>query len=232
MNERIIVFDTETTGLEPSEGSRIVEIGALEMIDFRLTGEEFHCYINPETPMPQAAFNVHGLSDDFLAKKPIFAKIIPEFLIFIGDAALLAHNASFDLNFLQYQLQMIGSAPLKNQIIDSLLLARRKFPNQKNDLNSLATRLNIDISMREKHGALLDSQILAQIYIALEGKQQSNLLEETQQLAANEKMTDLAMPSAQPQADRHYLTIMPTRFETEQHQILRQKLGAKSLWKL
>lgn len=170
---REIVLDTETTGFEPSEGHRIVEIGAVELFNHMPTGRNYHQYINPKRMMPKEAFEVHGLGDDFLRDKPVFPAIAKAFLDFIGDAPLVIHNASFDMKFLNAELAAAGLAPLPDdRAVDTLLIARKKFPGSPASLDALCRRFNIDNSMREKHGALLDSEILAEVYLELVGGRQ------------------------------------------------------------
>ena len=236
-DERIIIFDTETTGFEPREGHRMVEIGAVEMVNFSLTGKKFHHYINPERAVPESAFNVHGLSDDFLKDKSLFADIIDEFLGFISDATLLAHNANFDMNFLQFQLQDSGHEKLSNRVIDSLLIARQKFPGQKNDLDSLANRLNVDISKRDKHGALLDAEILARVYLAMEAPDQQNSFLQTEpkmgagaETGAENQMQDARSIEVGAGKIRNFILQTPTEQEVRAHEKMRAHLGDKGFW--
>jgi DNA polymerase-3 subunit epsilon len=173
---REIVFDTETTGLNPLGGDRIVEIGCVEMVNRLPTGQTFHVYLNPERDMPDGAFRVHGLSAEFLADKPLFSAIAQDFIEFIGDAALVAHNASFDMGFINAELVRIKMPGIAaERVIDTLQLARRKHPFGPNSLDALCQRYNIDNSRRTKHGALLDSEILAEVYIELTGGRQADL---------------------------------------------------------
>ncbi|MCB1400851.1 MAG: DNA polymerase III subunit epsilon [Rhodobacteraceae bacterium] len=171
---REIVLDTETTGFEPAEGHRIVEIGAVELLNHVPTGRTYHQYINPDRTMPKEAFEVHGLGDDFLADKPRFGQVGQAFLDFIGaDAKLVIHNASFDMKFLNAELGWAGLSQIPNdRAIDTLLIARRKYPGSPASLDALCRRFGIDNSMREKHGALLDSEILAEVYLELIGGRQ------------------------------------------------------------
>lgn len=180
MNEarpmREIVFDTETTGTDPAAGDRVVEIGAVELLNHIPTGRTFHAYINPERAMSQGALAVHGLTDAFLADKPVFAAIAEDFLEFFGEGKLIAHNAGFDVNFLNAELARIGAPPLdQSRVLDTLSLARRKHPGASNSLDALCARYGIDNSRRTKHGALLDSEILAEVYIELIGGKQADL---------------------------------------------------------
>ena len=174
---REIVLDTETTGFEPSEGHRIVEIGAVELFNHMPTGQTFHQYINPQRAMPAEAFAVHGLGDDFLRDKPLFATIGQAFLDFIGDARLVIHNAAFDMKFLNAELGWARLPPLPfDRALDTLLIARQKFPGSPASLDALCRRFGVDNSGREKHGALLDSEILAEVYLELIGGRQPDLV--------------------------------------------------------
>nr|WP_207199485.1 DNA polymerase III subunit epsilon [Rhodoplanes elegans] len=168
MSIREIVFDTETTGLDPLKGDRLVEIGCIELVDRLPSGRTFHKYINPQRDMPAEAFAVHGLSAEFLADKPLFADIVAEFVAFIGDAPMIAHNGMFDLGFINAELDRCGIPALpRTRIVDTLQLARRKFPGASNKLDDLCARYRIDTSRRVKHGALLDSELLAEVYLEL-----------------------------------------------------------------
>ena len=173
---REIVLDTETTGLDPNSGDRIVEIGCVEMINQITTGEIFHQYINPERHMPQEAFAIHGLSDEFLSDKPIFADVADSFMEFLGDARLIIHNAAFDISFLNSELQTIGRAPLSmDRTTDTTRLARKKFPGAPVNLDALCRRFDIDNLNRQLHGALLDAKLLADVYLELIGGRQRGL---------------------------------------------------------
>ena len=174
---REIIFDTETTGLHADGGDRIVEIGAIEMVNRVETGRSFHCYLNPERAMPPDAQAVHGLSDIFLSDKPLFGAIVDDFLTFIGDdARLVAHNAGFDFGFIDAELVRAGVAPLnRDRMVDTLAIARKRHPGAKLSLDALCTRYGIDRSRRVKHGALLDAELLAQLYVELTGGRQIGL---------------------------------------------------------
>ena len=173
---REIVFDTETTGLSPANGDRLVEIGCVELINRVETGRTFHAYFNPERSMPIEAEQVHGLSDRFLADKPLFAHQVEDLLEFIADSPLVAHNASFDFGFLNWELGACGRPIVDlGRMIDTLVLARRAHPGAKHSLDALCTRYGIDRSHRVKHGALLDAQLLAQLYVELTGGRQIGL---------------------------------------------------------
>jgi DNA polymerase-3 subunit epsilon len=174
---REIVFDTETTGLDPLQGDRLVEIGCIELVNRFPTGKTFHFYFYPERDMPEGAFRVHGLSIDFLKDKPLFAEKAEELIAFLGDAQLVAHNAMFDLGFLNAELDRAGRPGVsRERIIDTLLLARRKHPGGANRLDDLCGRYSIDNSRRTKHGALLDAELLAEVYIELIGARQASLV--------------------------------------------------------
>jgi DNA polymerase III subunit epsilon len=173
---REIIFDTETTGFDPLTGDRMVEIGCIEMIGRVMTGETYHAYFNPQRAMPAAAEQVHGLSDRFLSDKPLFAQKTDELMAFLGDSPLVAHNASFDFGFLNNELQLCGQAPVSmDRMVDTVALARVKHPGAKLSLDALCTRYGIDRSHRVKHGALLDAELLAQLYIELTGGRQIGL---------------------------------------------------------
>ena len=172
---REIVLDTETTGLDPQAGHRVVEIGCIELVNLVATGRTFHVYFNPEMPMPAGAQDVHGLSDSFLADKPRFADKAEEFLAFLGEDQLVIHNAQFDIGFLNAELERAGHRRLANPYIDTVSVARRKFPGQRASLDALCERFGIDNSNRVKHGALLDSELLAEVYLELSGGRQRDL---------------------------------------------------------
>jgi DNA polymerase III subunit epsilon len=174
---REIVIDTETTGLDPFQGHRVVEIGCIELVNRIPSGQHFHRYLNPERDMPAEAFAVHGLSAEFLKDKPPFAEIADELATFIGDAPLVAHNAMFDLGFLNAELERAGKMLVaRERLVDTLLLARRKHPAGPNRLDDLCMRYGIDNSRRTKHGALLDAEILAEVYVELIGARQAQLI--------------------------------------------------------
>jgi DNA polymerase-3 subunit epsilon len=173
---REIVLDTETTGLDPLTGDRVVEIGCVELLNRIATGNTFHIYLNPERDMPDDAFRVHGLSREFLSTKPLFADVVDEFLDFIKEGSLVIHNAAFDMGFLNAELSRCGREAIGSErVIDTLMLARRKNPGGSNSLDALCQRYGIDNSRRTKHGALLDSEILAEVYLELLGGRQATL---------------------------------------------------------
>ncbi len=224
---REIVLDTETTGLDPQTGDRLVELGCIELFNSLPTGETFHRYIDPERDMPAEAFRVHGLSREFLTGKPKFAEIAEEFLAFIGDAKLVIHNAEFDMKFLNAELKRVGLTPLTfDRVIDTLSMARRKHPGAPNSLDALCARYGIDNSRRTKHGALLDSEILAEVYLELSGGRQAALQLATVAIEKVEIITteivkyrEIAIPS---QLDA---------VEWEAHSTFVASMGEKAVWR-
>ncbi|MCV0427101.1 MAG: DNA polymerase III subunit epsilon [Roseibium sp.] len=191
---REISFDTETTGLNPRGGDRLVEIGGVELINHIPTGNVYHVYINPQRDMPEEAFRVHGLSEKFLSDKPLFEQVADEFLEFVGDATLVIHNAAFDMGFINFELEKVGRRTIPNsQVIDTLEIARRKRPTGPNSLDALCSRYGIDNSKRVKHGALLDAEILAEVYLELIGGRQKAL-----GLMPEEDMSSGSATSAEP----------------------------------
>ena len=173
---REIVFDTETTGLDPYQGHRLIEIGCYELVNRIPSGQSFHRYLNPEREVPAEAVAIHGLTGERLKSEPLFAEIAEELIAFIGDAPLIAHNAMFDLGFLNAELERVGKALVaRERLIDTLLLARRKHPGVSNRLDDLCQRYGIDNSRRTKHGALLDAELLAEVYLELIGARQAQL---------------------------------------------------------
>ena len=225
---REIVLDTETTGLNPANGDRIVEIGALELINHLPTGKQFHKYVNPQRDMPTEAFAVHGLSQEFLSDKPLFADIAGEFEEFIQEDTLIIHNAPFDMKFLNAELINISRVPLNfNRVIDSLKLARKKHPAGPNSLDALCRRYKIDISMRDIHGALLDSQLLAGVYLELIGGRQTSLT-----LATNEttNVVETVAKSKYQKVRPYPLRFRLTQEEICAHEKLVKSFKTSSLW--
>ncbi|MEH6951950.1 DNA polymerase III subunit epsilon [Nitrobacter sp. NHB1] len=224
---REIVLDTETTGLDPLRGDRVVEIGCVEIFNRMPTGQTFHRYINPERDMPQEAFAVHGLSSEFLAEKPLFTHVVDEFLEFIGDAPLVIHNASFDISFINAELDRLKMRTIgRDRLVDTLLLARRKHPGVSNRLDDLCSRYAIDNSRRTKHGALLDAELLAEVYIDLIGARQSQLI--LAETASRRTGGTLDMPRRQrtvPLAPR------VTDADRIAHRDFVATLGEKAIWK-
>jgi DNA polymerase III subunit epsilon len=228
---REIVLDTETTGFEPSEGDRIVEIGAVELFNHLPTGRTYHQYINPMRSMPTAAFEVHGLSEDFLKKHPVFKDIGQAFLDFIGEAQLVIHNAAFDMKFLNHELAAIGLPTLPMaRATDTLLIARQKFPGSPASLDALCRRFGIDNSAREKHGALLDSEILAEVYLELVGGRQPDFgLNPAAQ--ANTSGASQSAEAWRPRPRPIPLAPRITEAELAAHAAFVEKLGEAALWK-
>lgn len=226
---REIVLDTETTGFEPEQGDRIVEIGAVELYNHMPTGQTYHQYINPERAMPQEAFEVHGLGDEFLRDKPVFADVAQAFLDFVGDAKLVIHNAAFDMKFLNAELSWVKKPVLPfERAVDTLAIARKKFPGSPASLDALCRRFNIDNSARTLHGALLDSEILAEVYLELIGGRQPDFGLSTVVSGAESASGSGAWhptPRPTPLAPRISAT------EAEAHQAFVDKMGDGAVWK-
>ena len=223
---REIVLDTETTGLDPLRGDRLVEIGCVEMFNHMPTGQTYHVYINPERAMPQEAFAVHGLSSEFLADKPLFATVAEDFLAFIGEAPLIIHNASFDIGFINMELEKVKrNAIPRERLVDTLLLARRKHPGVSNRLDDLCSRYAIDNSRRTKHGALLDAELLAEVYIDLIGARQSSLI-----LAETERAS-IRVVEVERRVREVPLPPRVTPQEAEAHRAFVATLGDNPLWR-
>ena len=227
---REIVLDTETTGFNPNEGDRIVEIGAVELYNHMPTGRTYHQYINPERSMPQEAFEVHGLGDDFLRDKPVFAKIAQDFVTFVGDAKLVIHNAAFDMKFINAELKWVNFPAIPwEQAIDTLDIARRKFPGSPASLDALCRRFGIDNSSRTLHGALLDSEILAEVYLELIGGRQPDFGLTAGQTVTTEDVTDTVgnwRPYPRP-------TPLPQRLTEEEeaaHAAFVEAMGDAAMW--
>ncbi len=224
---REIVLDTETTGLDPLRGDRLVEIGCVEVYNRMPTGQTYHVYINPERDMPAEAFAVHGLSAEFLSTKPLFHEVVDAFLEFIGDAPLVIHNASFDISFINAELDKIKRAAIpRERLVDTLLLARRKHPGVSNRLDDLCSRYAIDNSHRTKHGALLDAELLAEVYVDLVGARQSQLL-----LASESDEIRVNAAGDAPRRQR-LVPLAPrvTDAEREAHRAFISTLGDKAIW--
>ncbi|HEY0626087.1 MAG TPA: DNA polymerase III subunit epsilon [Allosphingosinicella sp.] len=227
---REIVFDTETTGLSPLNGDRLVEIGCVELVNRVETGRTFHAYFNPGRPMPSEAEAVHGLSDIFLSDKPAFHELCEELLEFIGDAPLVAHNASFDFGFLNHELNNCGR-PLvcMTRMVDTLSLARQRHPGAKHSLDALCTRFGVDRSLRVKHGALIDAQLLAQVYVELTGGRQIGLslsstgkaVADAMELVAEQAAVTLKLRPPRPHA--------PTEEELQAHALFLAEI-ADPIW--
>jgi DNA polymerase-3 subunit epsilon len=226
---REIVLDTETTGFDPETGDRIVEIGAVELVGHVASGKTYHQYINPERAMPEEAFQVHGLGDDFLRDKPKFAAIGQAFLDFVGDAKLVIHNAAFDMKFLNAELKWIGLPELAfDRAIDTLEIARKRFPGSPASLDALCRRFNIDNSARTLHGALLDSEILAEVYLELIGGRQPDFGLRLADYEGSESPETAWKPRPRPKP-------LPARIKEEEaaaHARFVESLGDGVLWKV
>jgi DNA polymerase III subunit epsilon len=224
---REIVLDTETTGLDPLRGDRLVEIGCVEIFNRMPTGQTFHRHINPQREMPAEAFAVHGLSTEFLNSKPLFAEVADEFLQFIAEAPLVIHNASFDISFINAELERIQRPMIaRERLVDTLLLARRKHPGVSNRLDDLCSRYAIDNSRRTKHGALLDAELLAEVYIDLIGARQSQLI-----LAAESRDTRVGAYGDTPRRHREVpLAARVSEADRAAHREFVLTLGDKPIW--
>ncbi len=229
---REIIFDTETTGLSARDGDRVIEIGAIELINHFPTGKFYHVFINPgDKKVDPGAFDVHGISNDFLRDKPGFEEIVDEFLAFFAEGNLIAHNASFDMGFLNSELQRIGREKIAyDRVIDTLQIARRKHPAGPNSLDALCSRYNISNAHRTKHGALLDSELLAEVYLELIGGRQAALglgTDEDEGVARTIGTTKYPPQRQRPQ-------VLPSRLsdqECRDHEIFIKTIGEKALWK-
>lgn len=231
---RQIVLDTETTGLEPSQGHRIIEIGCVELVNRRLTGNHYHQYIQPEREIDDGAIEVHGISNEFLMDKPVFADIAEDFLSFVRGAELVIHNAPFDVGFINHELKLLEGAfpPIEKQctVLDTLALARKMHPGQKNSLDALCKRYDVENSHRELHGALLDAEILADVYLLMTGGQASLLLsgqeDETRATVSQIRRLDKNRPSLR--------VIKASNEELLAHeaslQVIRDASGGQCLW--
>jgi DNA polymerase-3 subunit epsilon len=224
---REIVLDTETTGLDPLDGHRVVEIGGVELINGIPSGQTFHVYFNPERSMPAEAFAVHGLSEEFLKDKSFFAEVADELLTFLGDAPLVIHNAAFDLGFLNAELDRVGRPLIaRERMVDTLLIARRKHAGGSNRLDDLCVRYGIDNSRRTKHGALLDAELLAEVYVELIGARQAQLV-----------LSQTAAPTTAPgepivvRAREVPLVLAITVEERTAHRAFLATLGENAIWR-
>lgn len=219
---RDIVLDTETTGLNAKGGDRVVEIGCLELVNLVPTGEFYHVYINPQRDMPEGAFNVHGLSETFLRGHPTFDKIVDEFLEFVSGGQLIIHNASFDMGFLNAELERLSKPALSNDFIDTVALARKKFPGAHANLDALCRRFGIDNSAREKHGALLDAELLAEVYLELTGGRQPGLT-----FSPSERARESVQATASTRPERSHA---PSDPEVEAHDAFVAKID-DAIWR-
>lgn len=227
---REIVLDTETTGISPDEGHRLVEIGCVELENHMPTGRTFHVYINPERDMPEGAFKVHGLSEEFLSDKPKFAEVADDFVAFIADAPLVIHNAAFDMGFLNAELKRSGRQVLPpSQAVDTLAIARKKFPGAQNSLDALCRRFNVDNSNRVKHGALLDSELLAEVYLELIGGREPGLSLAAETASGTDEAGRIAHVRRPRRPEK--LPSLLTAEEREAHAAFVATLGETTLWK-
>jgi DNA polymerase-3 subunit epsilon len=224
---REIVFDTETTGLDPSDGHRVIELGCVELIDHVPTGESFHSYLNPERPVPVESQRVHGLSDEFLAGKPLFSEIVDPFLDFLGDAPLVIHNAVFDIKFINAELARVTRPhiPLA-RAIDTIEIAKSKIPGARYSLDELCKRFGIDLSARSKHGALLDAELTARLYLELIGGRQKRLELAPSGGRAAAAVQEDRMAGARPQP----LASRLTETEAAAHAKFVAELGVDAVW--
>ena len=227
--KREIILDTETTGFSPQTGDRIVEIGCVELINHIPTGKTHHTYVNPEREMPESAFKVHGLSDEFLSDKPLFIDVVDAFLDFIGDATLVIHNAEFDMGFLNFELEQIGKPQLTNEIVDTVRLARKIHPGARVSLDALCKHHGIDNSRRDLHGALLDSQILAEVYLELLGGRQVAL--SLNALDGAESEGDQTAATSQTRQRPLPLPERLTADERAAHDALVDELSEEAIWR-
>ncbi|SHM90198.1 DNA polymerase III subunit epsilon [Roseibium suaedae] len=233
---REISFDTETTGLNPRGGDRLVEIGGVELINHVPTGRTYHVYINPQRDMPVEAFNVHGLSAEFLSDKPLFEHVADAFLDFVGDAVLVIHNAAFDMGFINMELERCGRRTIsKDQVLDTLDIARRKHPSGPNSLDALCNRYGIDNSRRVKHGALLDAEILAEVYLELIGGKQTalSLMPDEDASSSASQASNLEEGLGRFNARQRPAPLKPLLQdqEYEAHKAFVAKMGDSAIWK-
>ena len=218
---REICLDTETTGLDPKDGHKIIEIACFELINKVKTGKVFHSFVNPRRDVPHEAFRIHGISTEFLKDKPTFDLVADKFLDFIGDDVLVIHNASFDIKFLNFELNILRKKPLEmSRVIDSLMLARKKFPGGQNSLDALCKRFNLDLSKREKHGALIDTELLCNVYIELMGGAQEGFGFDNikkNEATKNNQIVELVVPKNNKKiiADRNFVV---SDAELKEHQ--------------
>ncbi len=228
---REICFDTETTGLDPKSGDRITEIGCVEIVDRKITGNTFREIINPDRKNSLESIQITGLTDEILKDKPFFSEIVDNFLEFIGDSQLVAHNAGFDIAFVNHELSLLGKEPLKNSVVDSLNLAKIKFPGKKNNLDVLCERFNIDNSRRDKHGALLDAELLAEVYLCLTQEEQSQFFENKEEIQQMIDMETLlqSINNNQKLPSRNFKI---TEDEEKEHASFVEKNIKNSIWNL
>lgn len=220
---REIVLDTETTGTDALNGDRLVEIGCVELWNHVATGRTYHVYLNPERDMPEDAFRIHGLSTEFLKDKPLFSEVVGDFLEFIGQDQLVIHNAQFDMGFLNAELRRIGMKSLPNPVLDTVVMARKRFPGAAASLDALCRRFEIDNSNRTLHGALLDSELLAEVYLELLGGRQPDLV-----LAGSDVAREAAIRVDRPRRDPRPHS--PTAEELAAHEAFMKAFKTPPLW--
>lgn len=222
---RQIVLDTETTGLDPASGDRLVEIACVEIVNTVPTGQFFHAYIDPERDMPDEAYRIHGLSREFLRGKPTFDQVVDEFLNFVEDSQLVIHNAEFDMRFINSELKKSGRETLPmGRVIDTLSIARRKYPGSANSLDALCSRFKIDNSKRTKHGALMDAELLAEVYSELSGGRQVSLVLSSESKSTEPVVSHIVLPRSAP---------VPTLLDEAQqktHRSFIETMGSKAIW--
>jgi DNA polymerase-3 subunit epsilon len=228
---REIVLDTETTGTEHANGDRIIEIGCVELLNHIPTGRTYHVYINPQRPVSAGALAVHGLTDEFLSDKPVFTAIVEEFVEFLGDGRLVIHNAAFDIGFINAEFARTGHQPIPlGDVVDTLSMARRKHPGAANNLDALCSRYGIDNSKRTRHGALLDAEILAEVYIELIGGKQVGFDLSLQPAARNGIGSRNGAAIAREARPRHLISRL-NEVERQAHEAFIQSLGPNALWR-
>ena len=220
MSIREIILDTETTGLDPRDGHRVIEIGAVEMVNKVITGNKFHYYINPERDMPVDAYRIHGISGEFLRDKPLFKSVAAEFIDFIKNDKLIIHNASFDIKFLNYELTLLNLPSIEfSQVVDTLLMARKAFPGARVNLDALCKKFKVDNTDRQFHGALKDARLLAEVYIELSGGRQVSFV-----LKEKNNIRPVLEQKVESLAKGNKVVVIPTQQELERHNLLFKKL--------
>ncbi|PCI22841.1 MAG: DNA polymerase III subunit epsilon [Piscirickettsiaceae bacterium] len=231
MASRIIILDTETTGLEPKQGHRVIEVGCVELINRRLTGNNFHYYLNPQRDIDEGAVAVHGLTSEFLAEKPLYEDIAEELYNYLKGSEVVIHNAAFDVGFINHEYQLMGSEHIDMaswcEVTDSLFMARKMFPGQRNSLDALCKRYEIDNSQRQLHGALLDAEILADVYLMMTGGQNS--------LFADDTMENIVFEPKFLDRNRPRLTVVKANEEErsmhiERLQAIKKAAGGECVW--
>ncbi|MBX2854405.1 MAG: DNA polymerase III subunit epsilon [Rhodobacteraceae bacterium] len=230
---REISLDTETTGLDPSSGDRIVEIGCVEMINHVATDQSFHVYLDPKRPMSPEATEITGLTDEFLAGKPLFESIAQAFADFIGDDLLVIHNAPFDVKFINAEFRRVGLPPLdRNRVMDTLPMARKKFPGAQANLDALCRRFGIDNSVREKHGALLDAELLAEVYLELIGGRQPDFILNDSKATSENSKQEVSIRRGPAKVRQITLGSLISEDEKVLHQKFVNELGEEALWNI